>query len=388
MRKKTHQEFVDEISIKNPNIEILSTYVDSRTKITCKCKICEHEWNVLPTSLSRGIGCPSCGIDKIRKKRLSNTEEFEKKLYLINPNIIIMSEYVSAHTKMVFKCKICGNDFEMRPYSALNGNNCPVCSIRNKRESQLLSNDEFIQRLRKYNPNVEPLEKYEGAHTKIRCRCKIHNHEWSTTPGELYNGSGCPECCSERLHKALSWSKDDFVIRLEKINPDIYPIGEYINTQSPIECRCKKCGYIWHPKPNNLLYGKVTGCPKCQSYSKGEDRIQEYLELNHIQYRIHKTYPDLLGVGGKRLSFDFYLPEYNLLIEYQGQQHESPATFGNITVEEANEKFEIQQEHDKRKRNYSQEHEIELLEIWYYDYKNINQILDKKLNINNTKRTA
>ena len=64
MRKKTHQEFIDEISIKNPNIEILSTYVDSRTKITCKCKICEHEWNVLPTSLSRGIGCPSCGIDK------------------------------------------------------------------------------------------------------------------------------------------------------------------------------------------------------------------------------------------------------------------------------------------------------------------------------------
>ena len=177
-------------------------------------------------------------------------------------------------------------------------------------------------------------------------------------------------------------------MRLEKVNSNIEVLGEYINIQTAIECRCKKCGYIWYPKPNNLIYGKVTGCPKCQSYSKGEDRIQEYLELNHVQYRIHKTYPDLLGIGGKRLSFDFYLPDYNLLIEYQGQQHENPTTFGNMSIEEASKQFEIQQEHDRRKRNYAQNHEIKLLEIWYCNYNNISQILDEKLNINSTKRIA
>lgn len=388
MRKKTHQEFVDEISIKHPNIEILSTYVDSRTKISCKCKICGHKWDVLPTSLSRGYGCRICGYEKTRKALLSNTDEFKKKLYLVNSNIIAMSEYVSAQQKMLFKCRVCGNEFKMRPCSVLNGRGCPECARRSRRESQLLSNDEFILRLNKCNPSVEPLEEYKGGHTKIRCRCKIHNREWSTTPGELYHGYGCPECYTERIRKALSWSKDEFIERLEKVNPDIEVLGEYINSQTGIECRCKKCGYVWYPTPNNLLYGKVTGCPKCQSYSKGEDRIQEYLELNHIQYRIHKTYPDLLGVGGKRLSFDFYLPEHNLLVEYQGQQHEAPTTFGNMTIEESKKQFEIQQEHDKRKRNYAQEHEIELLEIWYYDYNNINKILDEKLNINNVKRTA
>ena len=388
MRKKTHQEFVAEIAIKHPNIKIVSTYVDSRTKISCKCKICGNKWDVLPTSLLRGHGCRICGYEKTREALLSNTNEFKKKLYLVNSNIVVMSEYVSAQQKMLFKCKVCGNEFEMRPYSALNGNNCPECSRRSRRESQLLSNDEFIKRLHKYNPNVEPLEKYKGGHMKIRCRCKIHNREWSTTPGELYHGSGCPECCSERIRKALSWSKGDFVIRLEKVNPDIEVLGEYINRETDIKCRCKKCGYVWHPKPYNLLYGKPTGCPKCQSYSKGEDRIQEYLELNLIPYRIHKSYHDLLGIGGKKLSFDFYLPEYNLLIEYQGQQHENPTTFGNMSVEEAQKQFKIQQEHDRRKRNYAQDHEIKLLEIWYYDYNNIHQILDDKLNINNTKRTA
>ena len=388
MRKKTHQEFVAEIAIKHPNIEILSTYVNSRTKISCKCKVCGYKWDVLPTSLSRGCGCQICGFEKIRRKLLSNTDEFIEKLNSVNPNILVMSEYVSAQQKMLFKCKVCGNEFKMRPCSALNGNNCPKCSRRSRRESQLLSNDEFILRLNKYNPNVEPLEKYKGAHTKIRCRCKIHNQEWSTTPGELYLGSGCPECYTERIRKALSWSKDEFVMRLEKVNSNIEVLGEYINIQTAIECRCKKCGYIWYPKPNNLIYGKVTGCPKCQSYSKGEDRIQEYLELNHVQYRIHKTYPDLLGIGGKRLSFDFYLPDYNLLIEYQGQQHENPTTFGNMSIEEASKQFEIQQEHDRRKRNYAQNHEIKLLEIWYCNYNNISQILDEKLNINSTKRIA
>lgn len=385
MRKKTHHEFVNEISAKNSNIEILSKYINSRTKVSCKCKICGHKWDVLPTALTRkrgSSGCPICGIEKVRQKLLSNTEDFVNKMNLINTNIVATSEYVLANKKMTFKCKLCGNEFKMSPNSVLNGKNCPECSRRNQRDLQLLSNDEFIQRLHKYNPNVDPLEKYNGRHVKILCRCKIHHREWNATPAELYNGHGCPECYAQRMRKVLGLSKEDFIARLEKTNPDIDVLGEYVNMQTGIQCRCKKCGYIWYPKPNNLLYGKITGCPKCQSYSKGEDRIQEYLELNNISYRIHKTYPDLLGTGGKALSFDFYLPDYNLLIEYQGQQHEDPTTFGNMSIEEANKRFEIQQEHDRRKRNYSHEHRIDLMEIWYYDYSNINQILDTKLSTN------
>ena len=39
----------------------------------------------------------------------------------------------------------------------------------------------------------------------------------------------------------------------------------------------------------------------------------------------------------------------------------------------------IQQEHDRRKRNYAKDHNIELLEIWYYDFNNIEQILESRL---------
>jgi very-short-patch-repair endonuclease len=78
------------------------------------------------------------------------------------------------------------------------------------------------------------------------------------------------------------------------------------------------------------------------------------------------------------LSYDFFLPEYNLLIEYQGEQHEK-----YIKGFHKNKKaFINQQEHDKRKREYAKNHNIKLLEIWYYDFDNIEQILDKELQLN------
>ena len=71
-------------------------------------------------------------------------------------------------------------------------------------------------------------------------------------------------------------------------------------------------------------------------------------------------FDDLIGTGNRKLSFDFYVYTYNLLIEYQGEQHYRPVEyFGGI------EQFKIQQEHDRRKREYAKNNDINLLEIRY-----------------------
>ena len=104
--------------------------------------------------------------------------------------------------------------------------------------------------------------------------------------------------------------------------------------------------------------------------SHGERKIKDYLCNNHYKYIPQKTFSGLIGVGGGALSYDFYLPDYNLLIEYQGEFHDGTA---KIQTE-----IELlkQQEHDKRKRGYAQKHNIYLLEICYNDYDNIEQILN------------
>ena len=90
---------------------------------------------------------------------------------------------------------------------------------------------------------------------------------------------------------------------------------------------------------------------------------------------IQKKYKDLTGVNSGLLSYDFYIPQKNILIEYQGEYHDGTA--GNQT----NEEFIIQQEHDRRKRQYAKDHNIKLLEIWYWDFDNIEEILSRELGL-------
>ena len=111
--------------------------------------------------------------------------------------------------------------------------------------------------------------------------------------------------------------------------------------------------------------------------SEGEKVISKFLNYNNIEHEYEKAYEGLIGIGYGNLSYDFYLPNCNLLIEYQGGQHES-YTKGFHTSYDC---FERQQEHDKRKREYAKDNNIKLLEIWYYDFDNIEEILKKELNL-------
>ena len=69
-------------------------------------------------------------------------------------------------------------------------------------------------------------------------------------------------------------------------------------------------------------------------------------------------------------------------MEFQGKQHYEPVDFNNEGMEQAEKKFEKQQENDRRKRNYAQQNNIDLLEITYLEEDKIEEILDKIFNEN------
>ena len=174
-------------------------------------------------------------------------------------------------------------------------------------------------------------------------------------------------------------TQDEFENRVNTINPDIEVIGVYISARQKVLVKCKKCNTEFCVIPNNIKTRNHIHCPSCHqkdSISIGEELIENYLS-NHDIYFIHEyKYEDLLGVNGGQLSYDFYLPFYNILIEFQGEQHKMPVEhFGG------EEKFRKQQEHDKRKREYASTHNIPLLEIWYDEINHIESILDNYLQI-------
>ena len=143
--------------------------------------------------------------------------------------------------------------------------------------------------------------------------------------------------------------------------------GKDISGNATWLCRCK-CGNTRIVSTTSLNYQTVVSCVKCANKaSHNEIKIRLWLEQHNFnfeeQYRVQE-------LGLQRFDFKVNLQnkEY-ILIEMQGQQHYQPITcFGG------EEKFKIQQLHDKQKQEYCQAHNIPLLIIKY------DEDIEQKLN--------
>lgn len=288
MRKKTHEEYVAELAIKNPTVEVIGTYVDAKTKIMHHCLIHDVYWEILPGNALQGNGCQECKKDKIHNAYVKSHEQYVNDAAQINPNIVVLGKYVNAKTPILHKCT-------------------------------------------------------------------IHDVEWYPTPDTILHGCGCKECMIEKIKSKQVKSHSQYIQDVYYINPDIFVVGKYINVITPILHKCLICGHEWYAVPNKILCGR--GCPRCHE-SNGERHIRMWLTNHNIQYESEKTFDNCKDIN--LLPFDFYLPEYNTCIEFQGGQHYFPVElFGG------QEKFELQIKHDKIKADYCNKNNIRFLCIRY-----------------------
>ena len=88
------------------------------------------------------------------------------------------------------------------------------------------------------------------------------------------------------------------------------------------------------------------------------------MENNKIEYEIEKQFKDCRYKNP--LPFDFYLPQYNLCIEFDGEQHFIPHDFNSKETEEKKlENLKIVQLRDQTKNDYCKNNGINLLRIRY-----------------------
>lgn len=299
-------------------------------------------------------------------KRITN-DEFLSKVGLRNNSVIVVGKYVNAKTKVEIECRKCHNKWFALPSSILGGHGCPECAKNAVSNKLSKSPDNFIRDLEHINPNIDVISGYKNNYTKVRCRCKHDGTIWNARPNRLLSGEGCPACAG---NKRLTI--DEFVKRMDVINPNITILSEYRSYKKYVKCKCNIDNHIWFAQPDALLRGK--GCPLCKE-SKGERKIRKYLVNNKIHFEYQKKFNGLLGLGNGQLSYDFYLPEYSMLIEYQGGFHDGSVTGSYQTDAD----FAKQKEHDNRKRSFAKDHNYSLLEIWYWDFDNIELILKNAL---------
>lgn len=177
----------------------------------------------------------------------------------------------------------------------------------------------------------------------------------------------CPYCENRSKKKPQSL----FEKELKELYGNEYTVlSEYQNASTPILIQHNPCGFKWKVRPHDLL--TKAPCPRCKKFSRGEKTIEAFLQENSVEYKTQYRFKEL-----KELSFDFYIPAQNLLIEFQGEQHYKPIPhFGGI------DKFKKQQENDEKKRQFCSKHQINLLEIPYTDLKNISFLLKGALQLN------
>ena len=354
MRKLTIEEFIEKSNKIHKKKYIYDSviYINNSTKVIIECK--EHGlFEQLPNAHMRGQGCSKCkgGVKY-------NLEDFIKKSNSVH-NYKYNYEhsfYVDSYTMIGIECSEHGY-FEQLPNNHMSGQGCPKCIGKS------LSDDELLKRMNMIHNNKYDysLVLFTGMLNKVKIICSEHGIFEQKLSNHINLKQGCIKCANVYLS-----NKEEFIIKSVNKHGSLYNYDNviYKSAKTNVDILCKKHG-LFSQSPTKHLSGN--GCPTCK-LSKGEHSIMIYLDSNKIDYTSQ------FRIKGFNLIFDFYLPDYNLCIEYDGLQHFKPVNyFGGIDA------FNLQIKNDSLKNKYCLENQIKLLRIKYTDFKNIELILNENL---------
>ena len=134
--------------------------------------------------------------------------------------------------------------------------------------------------------------------------------------------------------------------------------SEHKNNQYYWICECA-CGNVVLLTKQEITSGE--GCGQACLTSRGEVCAADIFNELKIRYEVQKKFEDF------DLRFDFYLPDYNIIIECDGAQH-----FRTLNSDwDSNFKLQETRERDQRKIQYCKEHNINLLQIPFWDKKKL-----------------
>lgn len=259
-------------------------------------------------------------------------------------NLTVIGRAPNRGKHVYWQCKCdCGDIKEIRSQHLREGKikTCTHCNA-NSIVGKIFGNWEV---LRATDKKIETYILYE-------CKCiKCENIALKTSTFLKQEHKFCDNCRSNNI----SNQRFGNLIAIQRI-------GSNHNRHSLWKCKCD-CGNDIIVTYGHLINGdtKSCGCIK----SQGERKIKNILSQNNIIYESQKTFEDCRFPDTNiPARFDFYLPEYNILIEYDGQQHYEYTNSGWNTKED----FLKRKRRDEYKNNWCKEKNIKLIRIPYTDF--------------------
>lgn len=278
-------------------------------------------------------------------------------------------------------CDYCGKEYETYYYNLTKMHKkndkdaCGDCKYKKASEVAMEKNSKnLLNRARdlckqKGYTLLTTEDEYTSSHMTVRLFCKNHG-EQHVNLWALLCGAGCPACGIEASAKKQMLDKDYVEKYVNSINGNkLLNKEDYKNRKEcNLDILCS-CGNIYTTSFECYIAG-VHQCYSCSCReSLREKQIRKYLESNNVNFVQEKCFDDCKDKN--HLPFDFYLPDYNICIEFDGQHHFRPVW--------SEEQHNTTVAHDKIKNDYCKSHDIDLLRIPYWEGNNIEAILKDKL---------
>jgi len=343
-------------------------YINAFEKITITCK--DHgDFKLSPnnhTRNSKSGNCPKC----IRLKNTKSNLDYIKEAKSIHGNKYDYSQtnYKGAYSKVTIICKIHG-PFETTAREHTRGTGCYECGLITIKEKLSSNLEDFILEARKIHGNKYDysLVEYLGNKKDVTIICKKHGEFNQSPNGHLSQKQGCPICARIEVGLKNRNSREEFIKNAKKIhgNKYDYSLVEYSSNKDKVIIICKEHGQFLQ-RADGHITGK--GCSRCKNKSEG--RIAEYLEKKHI---VHRSFI----IKGSTRQYDFFLPDYNLIIERDGEQH-----YWEVDVFSHGDKdyMKKQQKNDLNKTKFAKKNGYKVARIPYWlNYEQVEREIDNIL---------
>lgn len=296
--------------------------------------------------LYRNQGCPFC----LPNKKLTQTEFLQRMMKLYGNSLIFdKAIYQNNFTNVSVICPKHGG-FTKVPSELFIGNGCVKCSFDIKKtagETVRISQEDFINNIDKHYPKRFSFVKsvFRGIMEPFIITCYKHGDILVNQARNIVRFEPCAEC--EQILK-----QNNFIKRAKEIHGDKYDYSKVIYNlcHKKVIIICKKHGDFLM-KPNSHL--NRNGCPECR-ISKGENIISQFLTNHNIDFGKEKKFKDCKDKS--LLRFDFYLPDFNTCIEFDGYWHFHPYKHDSKRLENI-------QRRDRIKNIYCRENHIPLIRI-------------------------
>lgn len=343
-------------------------------------------------------GCKKCSASLKRIKRTKSKEHYQEKLdkkvskHLIQDLFEEEKQKKNSNRSSIYKAKILCvvHNVTYNQTRSMIGLSvgCKDCNSGTRVKTSNKENLEIINLLETYHFKYEYQNKKRKIDIKkeseFEIRCATHHESfWITKKALKRKVLKCSKCVLHRQNDRKKNKPDGYKLFKEQGNKlyngqFIYPfktIAEFPfkTKSSKLHMKCSKCQFEFQ---NSFLehINQKRGCLKCREKSKGETQIQNILDVMNISYIPFKIFDNCKD--SNHLIFDFFLPNHNLIIEYDGQQH---YVINNHFHQNDIEKFLLALNRDRIKNDYAVKNKISLLRISYLEDKKIEAIIIKAI---------